>query len=106
MTSESQESSRSEYRWSAASSSEDIAERVYQAVSASSNSQSDEPAILPPIIVITGPTGVGKTALSLAIADNIPSEVISADSRQVYRHVNIGSAKASAEERRLVPHHL
>lgn len=106
MTSESQESSRSEYCWSAASSSDDIAERVYQAIRASSASEEAQARALPPTIVITGPTGVGKTALSLKIAARIPSEIISADSRQVYRQVDIGSAKVSAEERHTVPHHL
>lgn len=59
-----------------------------------------------PAIAIIGPTGVGKTALSLAVAQRFDCEIISVDSMQVYRHMDIGTAKASPEERALVPHHL
>lgn len=59
----------------------------------------------PVILIIAGPTGSGKTSLALEIAQQIPSEIISADSRQVYRHLNIGTAKPSAEELRSIPHH-
>lgn len=59
-----------------------------------------------PLIIITGPTAVGKTALSIKLAEKIHGEIISADSMQVYRHMDIGSAKASKEEQALVPHHL
>jgi len=58
------------------------------------------------IIVITGPTAVGKTALSIDIAHEIDGEVISADSRQVYRGLDIGSSKITPEEMQGVPHHL
>lgn len=58
------------------------------------------------IIVISGPTGVGKTHLSLIIAKAIGGEIISADSMQVYRGMDIGTAKATPEERNQVPHHL
>jgi tRNA dimethylallyltransferase len=58
------------------------------------------------IIVIAGPTAVGKTQLSLVIAKAIGGEIISADSMQVYRGMDIGTAKVSLEERREVPHHL
>lgn len=61
---------------------------------------------LPPLIVIVGPTAVGKTALSIRIAEAVGGEIVSADSRQVYRGMDIGTAKASAEERSRVPHHL
>ena len=61
---------------------------------------------LPPLIVICGPTAVGKTALALALARDYPLEVISADSRQVYRLMDIGTAKPTAEERAAVAHHL
>ena len=64
------------------------------------------PASLPPLIVLTGPTGVGKTALSLRLCTQFGGEVVSADSRQVYRGMNVGTAKADAAERSLVPHHL
>ena len=53
-----------------------------------------------------GPTGVGKTALAVALAERFRGEVISADSRQIYRQMDIGTGKPSAEEQRLAPHHL
>jgi tRNA dimethylallyltransferase len=58
------------------------------------------------IIVISGPTAIGKTHLSLVIAKAIGGQIISADSMQVYRGMDIGTAKVSMEERRVVPHHL
>lgn len=59
-----------------------------------------------PLIVLVGPTAVGKTAFSLEIAKRYPIEIISGDSVQVYRGMDIGSAKATPEERANVPHHL
>src|SRR5919108_2340822 len=59
-----------------------------------------------PIPVILGPTAVGKTDLSLAIAGDLGAEIIGADSRQVYRCLDIGTAKPSLAQRRAVPHHL
>lgn len=59
-----------------------------------------------PMIVLTGPTAVGKTKLSIALAKAVDGEIISADSMQVYRHMDIGSAKVTAEEMRGVPHHM
>ncbi|MFA5700464.1 MAG: tRNA (adenosine(37)-N6)-dimethylallyltransferase MiaA [Desulfuromonas sp.] len=58
-----------------------------------------------PLLVITGPTAAGKTALALELAEHRDIEIISADSRQVYRHMDIGTAKANAQERALVAHH-
>lgn len=58
------------------------------------------------LIVITGPTGVGKTEISLNLAERIGGEIVSCDSMQVYRLMDIGSAKATKEERERVPHHL
>ena len=55
--------------------------------------------------VLVGPTAVGKTAVALALAAHWPLEVISADSRQVYRRLDIGTAKPSRKERARVPHH-
>ncbi len=59
-----------------------------------------------PLIVIIGPTAVGKTALGVELALNINGEIISADSVQVYRYLNIGSAKPTLSEQKNVPHHL
>lgn len=60
----------------------------------------------PNLLVLIGPTAVGKTKLSLEIAQRYHGEIISGDSMQVYRGMDIGTAKASAEEQRLVPHHM
>ncbi|HAY22080.1 MAG TPA: tRNA (adenosine(37)-N6)-dimethylallyltransferase MiaA [Desulfobacterales bacterium] len=59
-----------------------------------------------PVAVITGPTAVGKTALALQVAQELGAEIVSADSLQVYRELDIGSAKPTQEERALTPHHL
>ncbi|MBR6365780.1 MAG: tRNA (adenosine(37)-N6)-dimethylallyltransferase MiaA [Lachnospiraceae bacterium] len=59
-----------------------------------------------PLIVLTGPTAAGKTELSLKIAERYGCEIISADSMQVYKYMDIGSAKITAEEMRGVRHHL
>lgn len=59
-----------------------------------------------PLIILTGPTAVGKTALSIALAKAVGGEIISADSMQVYRHMDIGSAKIRQEEMQGVPHYL
>jgi tRNA dimethylallyltransferase len=58
------------------------------------------------IVAIVGPTGTGKTALALELAERLGAEVVNADSRQVYRGLDIGSSKPSEEERRRVPHHV
>ena len=59
-----------------------------------------------PMIILTGPTAVGKTALSVELAKRVDGAVISADSMQVYRHMDIGSAKITQEEMQGVPHYL
>ncbi len=59
-----------------------------------------------PMVILTGPTAVGKSALSIALAKKINAEIISADSMQVYRHMDIGSAKITPEEMCGVPHYL
>ena len=59
-----------------------------------------------PLLVIAGPTGVGKTAAAVALAARMPIEVVSADSRQVYRGMDVATAKPTVEERRAVPHQL
>jgi tRNA dimethylallyltransferase len=61
---------------------------------------------LPPLVVILGPTAVGKTRLSLALADEFEGEIVSADSRLFYRGMDIGTAKPSRAEQAAVPHHL
>ena len=60
----------------------------------------------PPLLILTGPTAVGKTALSIALAREVQGEIISADSMQVYRYMDIGSAKIQKEEMCGVPHYL
>lgn len=59
-----------------------------------------------PLIILTGPTAVGKTALSIELAKRINGEMISADSIQIYKKMNIGSAKISPDEMCGIPHHL
>lgn len=59
-----------------------------------------------PLLVIGGPTGVGKTQTAVALAKRVAIEVVSADSRQVYREMDVATGKPTAEERRAVEHHL
>jgi len=59
-----------------------------------------------PLIIIAGPTATGKTDLSILLAERIGGEIVSADSVQVYRYLDIGSAKPTAEERRGIPHYM
>ncbi len=61
---------------------------------------------LPPLITLLGPTAAGKTALSLALAERFDGEIVSADSRLIYRGMDIGTAKPTAEEQARIPHHL
>jgi tRNA dimethylallyltransferase len=58
------------------------------------------------VIILLGPTGVGKTALSLLIAKYLNTEIISSDSMQIYKHMDIGTAKPTEEERRYIKHHM
>jgi tRNA dimethylallyltransferase len=60
----------------------------------------------PRLICIFGPTGVGKTGMALELAGRWGGEIVSADSMQVYRHMDIGTAKPTLEERSRIPHHL
>jgi len=64
------------------------------------------PSILPPPVFLAGPTAVGKSAVALALAEALGGEIISVDSMQVYRGLDLGTAKPTAEERARVPHHL
>ena len=59
-----------------------------------------------PLVVVLGPTASGKSGLGIALAQRFDGEIVSADSRQVYRGLDIGTAKVTAEEQALVPHHL
>ncbi len=60
----------------------------------------------PPVVVLTGPTASGKTAAALRLAKRFDAEIVSADSMQVYRYLDIGTAKPSLAERAQAPHHL
>jgi tRNA dimethylallyltransferase len=60
----------------------------------------------PKLIAVVGPTASGKTALGIALAQEFGGEIISADSRQIYRGMDIGTAKPTATERHAIPHHL
>ena len=60
----------------------------------------------PPLIILAGPTAVGKTELSISLAKAIGGEIISCDSMQVYRYMDIGSAKIQPHEMEGVPHYL
>jgi len=59
-----------------------------------------------PLLVLLGPTATGKTKLSIDLARTFKAEIISADSMQIYREMDIGTAKASPEIRRIIPHHM
>ena len=59
-----------------------------------------------PLIILTGPTAVGKTALSIELAKDLNAEIISADSMQIYEYMDVGSAKVTKEEMDGVIHHL
>src|SRR5574341_776458 len=62
--------------------------------------------MIPPLVAVVGPTGVGKTALAVTVTQSLQVEIISADSRQVYIGMDIGTAKPSLAERQHVRHHL
>src|SRR5260370_30560442 len=63
-------------------------------------------SFLPKLVVVLGPTACGKSALGIALARRFNGEIVSADSRQVYRGLDIGTAKVTPVEQALVPHHL
>ena len=60
----------------------------------------------PPVVVVTGPTGSGKTALAIELGERFGGEIVNADSMQVFRYMDIGTAKPTVEERARLPHHL
>src|SRR5262245_31178217 len=62
--------------------------------------------VKPQLVIISGPTATGKTALAIELATRYGAEIISADSRQVYRYLDIGTAKPTPEQQETVPHHL
>ena len=64
------------------------------------------PANKPKVIIICGPTGVGKTAVGIQLAEKLDGEIISADSMQIYRYMDIGTAKPTADEQSRIPHHM
>ncbi len=66
----------------------------------------DDRSHLPPVILIMGPTASGKTRSALALATRLPAEIVSVDSAQVFRDMDIGTAKPDAAQRGAVPHHL
>ena len=59
-----------------------------------------------PLIILSGPTASGKSKTALVLAEHLDTEIISADSMQIYRHFDIGTAKSSQVERERIPHHL
>ncbi|NLZ44366.1 MAG: tRNA (adenosine(37)-N6)-dimethylallyltransferase MiaA [Clostridia bacterium] len=59
-----------------------------------------------PLLIVAGPTATGKTKIAIELALRLGAEIISADSMQIYKYMDIGTAKPSPEERKLVPHHL
>ncbi len=61
---------------------------------------------MPPIVVVVGPTGAGKSQLAMELAETVGGEIVSADSQQVYRGMDIGTGKVSASAREQIPHHL
>lgn len=64
------------------------------------------PSLLPKLIVIYGPTACGKTHLSIELAKYLQTEIISADSRQIFRYMNIGTGKVTLDEMQSIPHHM
>jgi tRNA dimethylallyltransferase len=64
------------------------------------------PDVRPPVVVVTGPTAAGKTPLAIVLALRFGGEIVNADSMQVYRYMDIGTAKPTPEQRAEVPHHM
>ncbi len=67
---------------------------------------SEQAEALPPVVVVTGPTGSGKSSIAIELAERFNGEIVNADLMQVFRSMDIGTAKPSVEERSRVPHHL
>lgn len=84
-----------------------ISRRVVALVSTGiASSGAPEERVLPLVVLLLGPTGSGKTALSLALGERFGGEIVSCDSVAVYRGMDVGSAKPTREERTRLPHHL
>lgn len=66
----------------------------------------ERPDPRPPVVVVTGPTATGKTPLAIELAERFGGEIVNADSMQVFRFMDIGTAKATPEQRTRVPHHM
>jgi len=83
-------------------------ERIYQGFAFQAQKQFTDKLNVPKkkIIVISGPTGTGKSSFGMSLAEELGGEIVSADSMQVYRGMDIGTAKATPEEREMVTHHL
>lgn len=79
---------------------------INKVLSQSNKETADTEKLPNPLVILTGPTAVGKSALSVRLAKEIDGEIISADSMQVYRHMDIGSAKITEEEMEGIPHYL
>ncbi len=84
----------------------DLSARLVAAVTTGNRDQLQTRASDPLVVLLLGPTGSGKTALSLALAERFGGEIVSCDSVAVYRGMDLGTAKPSAEEQARVPHHL
>jgi tRNA dimethylallyltransferase len=72
----------------------------------STNYPDSQPEMVKPLVVLVGPTAVGKTEISIQLAERLQGEIVSADSRLFYRGMNIGTAKPTQSEMQQVPHHL
>ena len=70
------------------------------------SAQEKSPRLKPALVFLAGPTAVGKSAVAIELAKQLDGEIISVDSMQVYRGLDIGTAKPSPEEQRRVRHHL
>src|SRR5665213_4207822 len=84
----------------------DFPARLVAPMSPSRRSEGNAPSNEPLVVLVLGPTGSGKTALSLALGEQFNGEIVSCDSVAVYRGMDLGTAKPTAEERARLPHHL
>ena len=66
----------------------------------------NSPTNKPKVIIICGPTGIGKTSVGIHLAEKLGGEIISADSMQIYRYMDVGTAKPTADEQNRISHHM